>query len=165
MPVRRENNLSVAILRQRAHYEPETGKFTRITKTRGFFVGSEMGCDRGDGRIAIHFAGRTYLRSRLAWFYSYGEWPDGEIDHVNCNQSDDRIKNLRVATRKQNLANTRLSARNTSGYKGVYWSKKASKWMARHGGKYLGVYECPQEAHDKYVEFLKMSHGEFARGG
>lgn len=43
-----------------------------------------------------HFYGKHKLLShRLAWLLFNGEWPEGEIDHINGDAADNRIKNLR----------------------------------------------------------------------
>jgi hypothetical protein len=52
--------------------------------------------------------GKSWYVHRLVWkmFYGY-EVPTGmDIDHINRVRSDNRIANLRVVTRKENLANT-----------------------------------------------------------
>lgn len=71
-------------------------------------------------------------------------------DHINLNGLDNRRLNLRPATHKQNLENTRLHRHNTSGFKGVSWVNKSSKWQAtiKHNGKhiYLGVFDKIEDA-------------------
>src|SRR5689334_18791091 len=71
---------------------------------------------------------------------------DREVDHRNGNGLDNRRgTNLRLATHAQNLANQRLSARNTSGYRGVSFAKRratyARPWEAqiKHLGKKIGL--------------------------
>jgi len=57
--------------------------------------------------------------------------PKQFIDHANRNGLDNRRSNLRNATRSQNGANRDLNSNNTSGYKGVSWSKSSSKWQSQ----------------------------------
>lgn len=40
----------------------------------------------------------------LAWFLYFGSWPTNEIDHINNIPNDNRIDNLRVVDREENLA-------------------------------------------------------------
>ena len=57
----------------------------------------------GYGRVKIN--GKSVLAHRLAWALHYGEWPDGAIDHINGIKTDNRLCNLRLATRAQNQQN------------------------------------------------------------
>jgi hypothetical protein len=52
------------------------------------------------------------------------------VDHINGNGLDNRRENLRSATHAQNCQNHPLSRRNTSGYRGVWFSKIRGKWIA-----------------------------------
>jgi len=53
------------------------------------------------------------------------------VDHIDHNTFNNQMSNLRPATVSQNAANTILAKNNTSGYKGVYWSKQIKRWVAR----------------------------------
>jgi hypothetical protein len=90
--------LNAARLRELMHYEPETGRVVRRTATRGHRAGAVAGCTRRDGYQVISIDGYRYLAHRLAWLYVHGAWPDGDLDHINANPSDNRIANLRAAT-------------------------------------------------------------------
>ena len=107
---------------------------------------------------------KFYYGHRLAWFLHYGEWPTGEIDHVNGNPSDNRIANLRIATRLQQAANAR---KRRAGLKGAFRFKRGPKWTAqiRHDGvkHHLGVFEDERTAHEAYCEAARRLNGEFAR--
>jgi hypothetical protein len=51
------------------------------------------------------------------------------IDHKNHNGLDNRRScNLRIATRAQNLANSRKLKKTSSQYRGVHWNNNRSKW-------------------------------------
>jgi len=57
--------------------------------------------------------------------------PDNlQTDHINHNQLDNRRINLRSVTNQQNAFNASLNKANTSGTKGVSWSKERKKWCA-----------------------------------
>ena len=88
-------------------------------------------------------------------------------DHVNGNGLDNRRANLREATQSQNSANRELSSSNTSGYKGVSWSRGTRKWVAQIGvnGRriYLGLFADPAEGARAYNRAALEHFGEFAR--
>ena len=50
----------------------------------------------------------------------------GQIDHINGIKTDNRLCNLREATRSQNQVNTPVVKNNTSGFKGVHLHNKTS---------------------------------------
>ena len=89
-----------------------------------------------------------------------------EVDHFNQNKLDNQRHNLRAATRSQNKANTGRYSTNTSGFKGVCWSKAAGKWQAqlRIKGRrgYLGCFSDCMEAARAYDSAAKENFGEFA---
>lgn len=85
----------------------------------------------GQGYIVIQVAGASYRAHRLAWLYVHGEWPQEEIDHINHDRTDNRISNLRPATRLINAKNLSRSARCSSGLTGVHWYAKTKKWQAQ----------------------------------
>ena len=99
--------------------------------------------------------------------YVYGHWPEKEIDHINCVKDDNRIANLRIATRGDNCHNSSKPRNNTSGFKGVDYHKHTKKWRARitvnDGQISLGYYHTPEEAHQAYCRKAKELFGEFAR--
>ena len=77
--------------------------------------------------------GDSYLAHRIAWAVYHGWWPEYEVDHINRNRSDNRIKNLREATRTENTRNKTIQLNNKSGFCGVRFHKKDKKWTASIG--------------------------------
>lgn len=73
-----------------------------------------------------------------------------EVDHINRNTLDNRKKNLRITNRSQNNINRDKQSNNTSGHKGVFWSKWVSKWVGhiRKNGnqKILGYFDKIENA-------------------
>lgn len=119
------------------------------------------------GYVQIMIDRKVYSGHRLAWLYVYGEWPRGQIDHVNGIRNDNRIANLRESSQAQNCGNVTRHQDNKSGYKGVF--KCRGKWQAqvcRDGVKrHLGTFETPEAAHAAYCDAAKQVFGEFARAG
>ena len=145
------NELTAEYLRSVLHYDPETGIFTRKVRTsRRVKVGDIAGYPDGHGYLQIRVQSRLYKAHRLAWLYTYGERPKGQIDHINRNRSDNRIANLRDVSHKQNQQNSGKRHDNKSGHTGIYWYKQSFKWRAciMHNYKliHLGYYNTIEEA-------------------
>lgn len=66
------------------------------------------------------------LHQLLSKKYGYGEEPD----HINGRTYDNRKENLRESIHEQNMKNCKMYKNNTSGHKGVYYSKREGKWKA-----------------------------------
>ncbi len=161
--------LDAATLRELLAYDPETGVFTWRVRASNMPKGSVAGGLNGHGYILIWVRGRKYGAHRLGWLYTFGEWPPHEIDHINGARDDNRLANLRLATRAQNEANTRRSSRNTSGVKGVSWHKRTSTWRAHivvNGKqKHLGHFTSINAAAAAYQTAAATHFGEFANPG
>jgi hypothetical protein len=98
-------------------YYPETGWFEWVEKRgpNGKGPGRQAGYVMKNGYRIIKINFNKFLAGRLAWFYVFGDWPENEIDHINRNREDNRIENLRLSTRNQNMWNVGVSNRNTTG--------------------------------------------------
>jgi HNH endonuclease/AP2 domain len=146
-------------------YDPDTGIFSWRENGLGRRKGRRAGTN-SLGYVIICFNQRLYQAHRLAWFYVYGAWPPADIDHVNGDRADNRIANLRLATRSQNHMN-RMMCRNKIGLKGVSLHKKTGLWRARIfvGGHEisLGYWETPEQAKAAYDEAAQKYFGHFWR--
>lgn len=147
------------------HYNPETGIFVWKETLSNRAVAGTLAGAYVKGHLRIKVDGKYYEASQLAWLYINGEMIE-RLDHKDRDGLNNRILNLRPATRQQNAANSNLSKRNTSGYKGVYWSKKMNCWWAaitiQGRQKSLGCYKTPEEAFEAYKIAATEAFGEFA---
>lgn len=168
----RDKYLTQTQLKKFLSYDPQTGIFIRIAAPRpqvAWYVGSAAGyiTDNGYCVINIDHKRNRYRAHRLAWLYMTGEWPRGDIDHINGDRLDNRWSNLREATRSQNLGNSRIPSTNKSGFKGVSFDGRRNKWLAQitiDGVHYhLGRYDKAEDAAQAYREALRGHFGKFAR--
>jgi hypothetical protein len=153
-------------LHETFNYNPDTGLFFRKRKISNITkIDKPLLAGAKSGRISIHINGKIYRAHKLAWLYVYGEWPQ-EIDHINNDGTDNRICNLRKATRSENTCNRRTQVNNKSGHKGVSWCKSKNKWDARIGVENkiitLGRFEKIEDAIAAVNNARQKHHGNFA---
>lgn len=124
----------------------------------------------GDGYSEFNFAydGKPYRYKAhiVIWAIVNGEWPKGEIDHINRVRSDNRISNLRLCSSKENSYNK--SGRGKSKYRGVHWHSYYGNWVARIQkdgvGYFLGTFKDEYEAHLAYKKKAEELYGEYYSG-
>jgi len=81
------------------------------------------------GYVSIHISSLMIKAHRLAWWFHYGEWPNGEINHINHIRGDNRISNLEIVDRGVQNKSASLRKDNTSGVCGVRLQGDG-KWVA-----------------------------------
>ena len=151
-------------------YEPATGRFFWIADRRAVRAGDEAGTIHKNGYRYVRVDGRAYRASRLAWFYSYGAWPNGDIDHKDLVRANDRLENLREASRSQNKANQVAYANNVLGLKGVhkrtdknYKKPYVGRISVAGKSKHLGYFETAELARAAVLQESRRAFGEYAR--
>lgn len=104
------------------------------TINRGRFVeGDELGSHDHYGYLTIKINRKHYKVHRLVWLKAHGNWPRGEIDHINGVKDDNRLVNMREVNRVEQNVNRAKPMNNTSGVIGVGWDNTRNKWYARIG--------------------------------
>lgn len=157
----------LADIRDHLKYDPETGVFTWIqtASARRVKLGQRAGSQDRNGYRRITFCGQTFGEHRLAWYFHTGRMPEEFIDHINGDPSDNRICNLRPASRSENGCNR--GAANPSLPKGVYFDVTRGQFralIAKNGRKYhLGYFREAQPAAEAYRAAAADLHGEFVR--
>jgi len=153
-------------------YNPDTGIFTWIKPRSGrcnHVAGSLRTTGITKGYIYIKFKNTVYRANRLAYYMHHGKDPlEKLVDHIDGDKSNNKINNLRLATKSQNAMNrVNLASNNTSGIKGVHWCNRASKWVAsikvNAVQKFLGYFINKEDAIKARKEYEIKYFGEFRR--
>lgn len=102
--------------------------------------------------IMLRGSRRRICEHRLVFIFHNGAIPpDREIDHINNIRSDNRIENLRLITRANNVHRKATKIRDLP--RGVCINVAASKnypYVAQLSGKTIGYYSTPEEASEAY---------------
>lgn len=161
---RKESAVSPERLKALISYDAGTGVFSWIVSPR-FSVDVGRVCHPSkNGYVYIRIDDRSYFAHRLAWFYVYGHWPIGTIDHINGNRSDNRLENLRDVSSRANTQNRRSPSKsNSTGFLGVTANGSiANPYRAQitFGNKviYIGIFPTPELAYEAYVTKKREIH-------
>jgi|SRR5712671_2834285 len=142
-----EITLTLERLHEVLEYNGETGLFRWKIRSsnrckKGWFNGSG-----GHDYPRITIDKKTYFAHRIAYFYTYSEWPN-QIDHKDHDTKDNKINKIRNVTPTENGWNRRPSG--ISGIKGVSLHRKTQRYRARitiYGSQItLGYFNTAQEA-------------------
>lgn len=165
-------SLTTERAREVLSYDPETGamkwkaatgKKTKIGKNAGYRAVQPK---TGYVHYGVGIDGKKYRKTTVIWLIVHGRRPVADIDHINGDATDDRLCNLREATRTQNMANKRMHKNNKSGVKGVFWDKQRNKWRSvvikdrkKH---HVGFFDDKHVAGAAYLAKAREIYGEFA---
>ena len=134
----------------------------RVRPKYGMPAGTMAGALGDNGRWRLRYKIHHYYVARIIWKMHYGTDPPN-VDHRSLNKGDNRIDNLRGATRSQNCANR--------------WAKRdLPKGVSlRPSGRYrvrivvnrqvtnLGTFTTLERAASAYARAAKRAFGEFRR--
>ena len=123
-------------------YDSETGYlFNKVRRGLKFPEDrAETSVDNSTGYKTININNKGYGAHRIAWFLHYGEMPTSQIDHIDHNKTNNKIKNLRAVTHRENSLNRGINKNNTSGIVGVIWYKRDKKWQSTIRVKYKKIH-------------------------
>lgn len=156
--------LPVQRLRELLEYDSESGLFRWIGPTvrqaKGWFKGNKS--VRNYRRLYIE--GHHYMAHVVAWALMNGEWPATDIDHINHNQSDNCLLNLRIATDSQNAKNRSINRNNKTGISGVtHFGNRFRATIACDYRKYhIGLFDTVDQAGAARQSAEQALFGEFA---
>lgn len=185
----RISDLSIEYIRSILDYNEKTGVVTWKSRTPDMFTdlrrNAEHQCKLWNSKHAgkpagyvcykksceyssmyIRLKNSNWVLSRIIWFYVTGEWPNGEIDHIDGDSHNNSWVNLRDVTHFQNMQNRKMLKTNTSGRIGVYrYKQNRFRAIICFNGRRinLGIFDTLDDASLAYSEASKVYRGHFAR--
>lgn len=164
-------------LRQLLTYDPCSGRFVWLPRQPDLFAGGKrpevqcriwniiyankeafVGSDKMGYKVG-RILDRNIKAHRVAWAYVHGEWPKGDIDHINGNPADNRITNLRVVSHAENMRNMKMPVTNKSGEVGIWKDPTSNSYVVRIGKRMtVGRWQTMEEAKAARHAALKILH-------
>jgi hypothetical protein len=125
---------------------------------------TEVGSISSNGRKTVWVLKKSMLVHRIIFLYHHGYLPEF-IDHKDGNPLNNKIENLREATRTENNQNCKTRKDSSTGIKGVYPHRQKYIAHLRINGKltYLGVFDTVDEAAKTVQKARETHHKDFAR--
>lgn len=144
-----QNGITQELVRELFDYDGDKGILIRKSFKNGKRkpVGHKPIHSQGYGQVRI--GGKMYFTHRIIWLWNFGELPEF-IDHLDRDRMNNRLDNLRTATKQQNNHNHGLHGNNSTGFPGVSWHKPAKKYKAEisinNKNLYLGLFAAAEDA-------------------
>jgi hypothetical protein len=169
------------LLRQLLEYDPETGSIRHRQRPRSMFVNDRL-CNSWNSRCAgksalseakgyytVRLFRKNWAAHRIAYKIFHGTEPPPLLDHKNRNGLDNRIDNIRSATKSQNASNASARRDSETGIRGVYAFRirgQAHGWASCICVKgktiHLGTFRSIEAAKAAYDAASIRHFGEFA---
>lgn len=161
------SNLTPNRLRELLHYNLETGLFTwavdvgRWGRTK---AGTVTGSPDITGHLRTQVDGVLYYCHRLAFLYVMDIWPNGDVDHIDGDPSNNKWSNLRDVTHKVNTQNrhTPTKSKKTGLPLGVSIDSRdggiRSDITVDGKARSLGRFSTPELAHEAYKVAKRKLH-------
>ena len=147
-------------------FEYKDGSIFWKQAKQGTRAGAIAGSINKRGYLVTQINGKDYKNHLIIYIMHYG-YTKYEIDHIDKNPSNNKIENLREATKSQNQWNKSKQTNNSSGFKNVRFCKKTGKWavaVQKHRKSYWGGYfDDIDQANIAAIKLRQDLHESFAR--
>ena len=148
-------------------FEYVDGDLYRRITVQGSPAGNKVGWVNSTGYKWVNFDRKKMLMHRVVFVMFHGYEP-ALIDHIDGDKTNNKIENLREATKSQNGFNRKIHTNNRSGCKNVCWNKQSNCWIVKlrvnkkliYFGRYKDLDLADLVAH----EARSIYHGEFLKG-
>ena len=144
---------SVEYLRDTFEYCESTGVLVRKRN------GNTQTTKNSKGYIVVSIKHNIYQATRVIWKLVYGVEPEGFIDHINGDVSDNRLENLRDSTHSHNAVNSLRRL----GYQVVKKPKGPNRLrvcLMKNGKRvYDKPHSCPLVARIDYLDAVEEYYG------
>lgn len=144
----------------------------RAFRSANSLKGDDAGiCVDRNGYHLIRVKGKAYLLHRVIWMINFGDIPEGlMIDHIDGDKGNNKISNLRTATRAQNIWNSvgkkRKESKKNGLPKGITFSGTSYQARLLCNGKQTSKRSKDlNELIDWINSERKKMHKEFANNG
>jgi len=165
--------LTASRVREVFDYDQFTGVLKRNLcfglsgRSNGKWAEKETGCLSSGGYLKVGLDGVQYPAHRIIFIWMLGAEPVGDIDHIDMDKLNNRWRNLRPASRSQNMFNTKAHKDSKSKLKWANYDSHNEMWRPQisiNGKVYVFKrVATAQEAHDICAEYAAKLHKEFAR--
>lgn len=131
-------------------------------------IGTEAGLKHGKGYLIVPIKYKHYYVHRIIYAMHHNDVPY-IIDHIDGNKANNKIENLRPATRQENARNCKKQKNNTSGEKNVFWHKNSKKWKValsiNNKLTHIGTFSEFEDAKKAAYNARIRHHGVYAQHG
>lgn len=159
--------MNIERLKEVFHVDYENGLLIRNVRCGKFPKGSAAGSSTKYSKVYVDKE-HIYVH-KAVWSIHHGYIPDETIDHIDTNPTNNKICNLRIATRSQQQHNTGIRQTNTTGVKGVSLCKLTGMYRAEvkldHKRVFDKRFNTIEEAKEALVLVRQKFHGNFTNNG
>lgn len=157
------STLTQKALREWLDYSPTTGVFTWKKDRKSAKIGDHPRSADKDGYLRVGLLGKTHKLHRLAFLYVTGQWPTGQVDHIDGDRANNKWSNLRDVDASTNQQNKNRAFKGAKvGLLGVSQPKGRDRYSARisvDGERmFLGWFATAEEAHQAYMSAKRIVH-------